>query len=505
MTRADNGFATVPTLSIAAVAAVALLARCARYDYFGDELYFLSAGRHLAAGYVDQGPLVPALARTAELLAPGSLPVLRIAAIVAGIAAIVTTAATARELGGGRNAQIAAALTYATCPFLIVQTASLSTFAFDTSLSAAAIWLLIRWVRTGRDRMLIAAAVVVALDIQVKLLVAVLLVGLGIGFLTAGPRTLVRRPAAWVGLGVIALSAAPSLWWQYRHGWPQLAMGAVIGAEQRLATGGVAGLPLQFVQLAGLLGIPVALTGCWALVTVARWRAYRFVAVAVAVDLVFVVATDGRPYYATAYFPVLFAAGATYLADRAARSRVTSGALVAGAAVSAVLAIVVVCALPLTGSQLHHPTDTRAELSSRLRVFGTSGWDHLIAAVDAAYRTLPPEQRIHTVVITQNYWQAAALDILPTAPLPVYSPNRGFSIFATPPETATSALYVTAGASELPVRRSFSSAYPITRLDDPLGFPGIDRRVTIWRCDHPTRPWPALWTELTTDTFDPGL
>ncbi|MGW4241719.1 glycosyltransferase family 39 protein [Nocardia sp. NPDC004722] len=503
MTQAHNGFASVPTLSVAAVTAVVLLARCARYDYFGDELYFVSAGRHLAAGYVDQGPLVPALARAADLLAPGSLPVLRFAAISAGIAAIVTTAATARELGGGRIAQTGAALTYATCPFLIVQTASLSTFAFDTSLSAAAIWLLIRWTRTRRDRLLLAAALAVALDIQVKLLVAVLLVGLGVGILAAGPRTLVRRPAAWAGFGIIALSAAPSLWWQYRHGWPQLAMGAVIGTEQRLATGGVAGLPLQLVLLAGLLGVPLALTGLWALATATRWRAYRFVAVATAVDIAFVVAADGRPYYATAYFPVLFAAGATCLADRAARSRATAAGFTAGAAMSTVLAIAVVSALPLPGP--HRPTDTRAELSTRLRMFGTSGWDHLITTVDAIYRTLPPDQRPHTVVIAENYWQAAALDVLPTAPLPVYSPNRGFALFATPTETATSALYVTGEASEFLVRRAFTTAYPLARLDDPLGFPGIDRRVTIWRCDHPRRPWPALWAESTTNTFDPGL
>ena len=51
-----------PWLVGAAVTAVLLLL-AGRYGYHRDELYFLLCGRHLDWGYVDQGPLVPALAR----------------------------------------------------------------------------------------------------------------------------------------------------------------------------------------------------------------------------------------------------------------------------------------------------------------------------------------------------------------------------------------------------------------------------------------------------------
>ncbi len=55
---------------IAAAAAAIELAVSARYGYVRDELYFLSAGHHLAFGYVDQPPLTPLIARAASTWPP---------------------------------------------------------------------------------------------------------------------------------------------------------------------------------------------------------------------------------------------------------------------------------------------------------------------------------------------------------------------------------------------------------------------------------------------------
>ncbi|WP_290053981.1 ArnT family glycosyltransferase, partial [Nocardia nova] len=163
---------------VAVLTAAILVARAARYDWFGDELYFVAAGYHPAAGYVDQGPLVPLLARAAHAVAPDSPTVLRLPAILAGVAAIVVTAALAREFGGGRAARILAAIGYACCPYVVTQTASLSTFALDSTAVAVLTWLSARWVRTRADRLLLIAGVVAAIDLQVKLLLPVVVAAL---------------------------------------------------------------------------------------------------------------------------------------------------------------------------------------------------------------------------------------------------------------------------------------------------------------------------------------
>ncbi|MEV4238359.1 glycosyltransferase family 39 protein [Nocardia sp. NPDC049737] len=497
-------FALRPVVAITGLVSVVLVARADRYDYFGDELYFLSAGARLAFGYVDQGPLLPLLARCVDWIAPGSLVALRIPSIVAAVLAIVTAAASAREFGGGRIAQVLAALAYACCPFAITQSATLSTFALDATLVAVLIWLIVRWIRIRDDRLLIAATVVVALDLQVKLLAPVLGAGIAIGVMIFGPRDLLRRPALWFGAAFSLATVLPGLGWQARHGWPQLAMGATIRAEQQAATGGIAGLPMQLAMLTGIGGF-LAVVGIWALVRHSALRPYRFIVVAVVVQSGFVLVTGTRAYYVAGLLPVLFAAGAVWAQAREF-SRWEKATGITMAALAATIAVAVVFLLPVSSGALDRPTNTQSELSTRMRVFGSSGWSELTASVDAAYRTIDLGARAHTVIVTQTYWAASVLDRLGSPDLPpIYSPNRGFAYFGKPSETDTTVLYVAADAAEPLLRQTFWDVRPLKRLDDRLGFPGINRNIVIWRCDRSIRPWAETWPHLITNVLDPGI
>ncbi|MFI9733412.1 ArnT family glycosyltransferase [Nocardia sp. NPDC052278] len=511
-TRADDAdlrntlppFALRPVGAIIGLVAVVLLVRADRYDYFGDELYFLSAGHRLSFGYVDQGPLLPLIARYMDWVATGSLVALRIPSIMAALLAIGTAAASAREFGGERFAQVLAALAYASCPFAITQSATLSTFALDATLVSVLIWLTMRWIRIRNDRLLIAAAALVALDLQVKLLAPVLIAGIGIGVIVFGPRDLLRRPAVWFGAGLSVVTVLPGLVWQARHGWPQLAMGATIRAEQQAATGAIAGLPMQFAMHTGIAGF-LALAGIWALIRHCALRPYLFIVVTVAVQAGFVLATGTRAYYVAGLLPVLFAAGAVWAQTRAFRrwAQATGTAL---SALAATIAVAAVFLLPVSPTALDRPTNTQSELSTRMRVSGTSGWSELAAAVDTAYHTVDLGERAYIVIVTQTYWQASALDRLggPDLP-PIYSPNRGFAYFGQPSDTDYTALYVAPETAEPVLRHTFSDVTSVARLDDRLGFPGIDREIVIWRCDHMIRPWAETWPQLITNVLDPGI
>src|SRR5215204_94720 len=107
--RARPAVAWLPLAAVAGAVAALLLAFAGRYGYHRDELYFLRAGRELAFGYVDQPPLTPLLARAMDELVPGSLVGLRLPSAIAAGLLVLITGLIARELGGGRTAQLLAA------------------------------------------------------------------------------------------------------------------------------------------------------------------------------------------------------------------------------------------------------------------------------------------------------------------------------------------------------------------------------------------------------------
>lgn len=485
-------------VGLVTAAAGALFAiRLGRYDFGGDELYFIAAGNHPAFGYADQGPLIPLLAAAANALDPGSTVVLRIPALLATLAAIVLCAAITREFGGGRTAQTVAALAYAATPAAVMQSAILTTFALDATCTAAISWLLIRWVRTRRDVLLVAAWLVAAVDLQVKWLVPMVWAGLIAGVLIFGPREMLRRRAFWLGATLFAAAAAPTVWWQQANGRPQLGMGAVIRGEQLATSGGTWAMPWQIVMVTGPLGA-LLLVGMWAGVRWEAVRPYRFLIPIVCAWLLAVLLGGLRTYYVVGAFPGLFAAGAAYLAWRGLGTWLRRCGL-ALLALGAAITVLAVLALPISESHLR-PTDSYAQIDWRARLFGPSGWDDLLAGVEDAHGRVPAALRPELVIITQNYWQAAGLEHFGrTVRLPpIYSTNRGYGYFPPPPDTAEAVLYVGVDEPRTGLGVDFAEVTALTRIDRPLGFPSVNRDVTVWLCLEPRVRWSTAWPSLRT-------
>src|SRR5215831_18064849 len=90
-----------------------------QYGWFRDELYYLSCSHRLAWGYVDQPPLSIALLALIRSLAGPSLVAMRLAAVVCMALAAATAGVLARQLGGGKFAQLLAALAFGMSPLAL--------------------------------------------------------------------------------------------------------------------------------------------------------------------------------------------------------------------------------------------------------------------------------------------------------------------------------------------------------------------------------------------------
>ncbi|WP_330254784.1 hypothetical protein OG874_09705 [Nocardia sp. NBC_00565] len=324
---------------------------------------------------------------------------------------------------------------------------------------------------------------------QVKWLIPFFWLAIAIGVAVYGPRELLRRPALWLGAVLVVVVTAPTLIWQAGHDWPQLRLGAVVAAEQATIGGRYTWLPLALAA-AGLFGGVMLIVGIWALFRSESLRPYRFLALLPLLLTVVFIVTNGRPYYAAGCYAAVMAAGAVRWTENARRWRIY--VTVALVAVSVAIAVF---SMPWRSESTIDPVDNQAEAGIQIGLYGRFGWPELRAATADAYRALPESERTKAVIITDSYWQASALDVerehygLPA----VYSPNRGFGYFGTPPDSAATVLWV--GNAEEEMRSTCSELTPIGRVDARLGYPDVTRNVTIWRCT-PRHPWSQVWADM---------
>src|SRR5581483_3133181 len=95
-------------LATAAAIAVLHVATNNRYGFHRDELQFLSDARHLDWGFVSYPPFTPFVEHIALAVFGLSLVGLRLFSVIAQSLVVYLSGLMARELGGGRLAQVAA-------------------------------------------------------------------------------------------------------------------------------------------------------------------------------------------------------------------------------------------------------------------------------------------------------------------------------------------------------------------------------------------------------------
>ncbi|WP_410648813.1 ArnT family glycosyltransferase [Amycolatopsis sp. cmx-4-54] len=468
-----RAFARLPVLVVAALAGAALLATSGRYAHGFDELYFLIAGRdHLAWGYFDQPPLVPALAGAMDSLFPGSLVALRLPVTLAAAGGVVVTALITRELGGGRGAQVLAAGLYATSG-VIIASHWIGTYILDPFLWTVLAWLVVRWVRTRRDGLLVWAGVVTAVSLQTKFLVPAFWALVLVSALVIGPRELVRRPKLWLGAGIAVVATIPTLLWQAKNGWPYLIMNDVVKAEfpgtLAFLRDGVLGAGVGAGVLAFLYGL-VLLTGS------RRMRDHRFLGVAIVALIVAFLLSHGRSYYLMGVYALPFAAAATGFVKHVPRWRLVAWPVLV---LSAVITLV---GLPIFPASMARTSVGPVNLGTAF-AGGELPQQELVKAVGETYAALPPEQRARTAVYAEIYPFAAATEFYgPRYGVEhVYSGHRGYWYFDKPPETADSVLFL--GFDPELLRPYFAEVTPVVE--------GL-----LWRYDGRRGSWDELWPKL---------
>jgi hypothetical protein len=474
--------------ALAAGVAALLLVTSGRYGYHRDELYFLRAGRETAFGYVDQPPFTPLLARAMDAVLPGSLTGLRLPSVLASALVVLLTGLIARELGGGRGAQLLAAASMGVSAVLLAVGHLLSTTTYDLLAWTALTWLLARSLRDGGPIWL-ATGAVAGLALQNKLLPLVLLAGVLVGVLAVGPRAALASRWPWLGTAVALVIWAPNLAWQAANGFPVFTLSAAIaGGSSGSSEPWYLFVPFQLVLVSPLL-VPVWVLGWWRLARDPALRTWRAFAVAYVLVAALFLVTGGKPYYLAGFFPVLLAAGAPAVVDWARRGArlVRSGLLAAALALSLAMSAMLMLPLVPVGELARTPIpDINYDAGE------TVGWPEFAATIAAVHARLPVGERV--AVLTGNYGEAGAVDRFLPALAPAHSGHNSYWVWGPPPEEAGTLIVV--GLEEEQLRRWFGAVELAARIDNGLGVDNDEQGEPVWLVRERRVPWSQLWPQL---------
>ena len=494
---------TILLVALGGVAALLhLLTARDSYGLFRDELYYLANGEHLAFGYVDHPPLVGLVAWLSRSLLGDSMIAIRLLPALAGGGTVVVAGLLARELGGGRFAQVWTGVCCALAPLYVGHFGYLSMNAFDVLVWCGTAVVLARLLRTDDDRLWLAFGALAGIGLQNKLSVVFLGFGVVVGLILAGQWRRLTARRFWLG-GLLAFAIfLPNLIWQAVHGFPTLEFmrNATLYKNRPLA-------PWEFLSAQTLMMnpvvVPAALAGLAFYFTRAG-RPFRPLGWAFVVIVAVMITQRSKAYYLGPAYPLLLAPGALMIERLASRPRwgwLREAALVLVVGSGLVLAPLAKPILPvethvayMEGLGVAPSTGERKRLGRLPQFFADRlGWRELAETVAEVVDGLPPEERAAACVFGQNYGQAGAIDFYgPALGLPsAVSGHNSYWLWG--PGDCSGEVLIVIGGDREDHEQSFEQVEEGApyRCADCMPY---EAEKTIWVCRGLRAPLPEVWS-----------
>jgi hypothetical protein len=408
-------------LYLAALKFLLHIVSAGRYGMFRDELYYLACGQHLAWGYVDQPPLIALIAWFARHIFGESLYGLRLLPALAGAALVWIAGELAREMGGGRVAQIAAASAVFAAPIYLVFDHWLTMNAFDPLFWMGCAWCVLRVINSGDGRWWILFGILAGLGLENKYSIAFFLGALLVGLLLTPQRKILRGRYFWLGISLAVAIALPNFIWEVTHHFPFLELMHNIRSSNRDVVRG----PVAFIADQAMILNPASFL-LWAggtvwLLVARRARAYRAIGICFVLALVLFIAMKGKNYYVAPAYPVVFAAGGVGLEAMTRDRRMRFLAVAYVALILIAGAILAPTMTPLLSPEAYLRYQRRLGLTPPKAenqptgplpqyLADEFGWEEMAREVARAYHSLTPDEQAHTAIFAENYGEAGAID-----------------------------------------------------------------------------------------------
>jgi 4-amino-4-deoxy-L-arabinose transferase-like glycosyltransferase len=393
------------------------------YGFFFDELYTNALSRHLAFGYVDLPPLVPALVALTRLLLGESLLAMHIVPALAGSFTLVFACLIAKEFGGKTFAVALTALGFIIVPGWLMVDSIFCYDSIDQLILVAFLFTLVRFLRTGNHRLWIVLGFIAGIACMTKMTVLFLGPGFLIALLASKYRKELLTPWPWLGAGICLVLVSPYLIWQFANHWPTIEYWRNYGS-MRVYQAPIQQYVINILIYASSLLLPIWLIGLYRLFRRLNDVNYSFLGLLFLGTFVLMFLLHATPRMIIELFIPLLAAGAVFTEEivtgfrwqKWAKAAITGYLLVVGAVnISFSLPVIPMDLLPAVirpFQSLYQPLREFNFGTNNPPIFlsGRVGWEDLVHEVADVYNALPPEDRTEAGIYTSLYVTAGAID-----------------------------------------------------------------------------------------------
>jgi hypothetical protein len=483
------------TWALAGIAAAVVLVHVltnGRYGLHRDELQVLSDARHLEWGFVPYPPFTPFVERISLSLFGLSLVGLRMFSVIAQALVVLVTGFMAYELGGGRLAQVTAALSIALSTLPLFEGTEFQYTTFDYLWWTLIAYFVIRLLKTENPRWWLAIGATIGVGFLTKYTMGFYVAGILGGVALTRARRHLLSGWFWGGMALGFVICLPNLVWQTQHGFISLHFLQHIHARDVRQGRAEGFLSRQFWICTNPLTVPLWIGG---LIAYFWDRRYRMLGWMYVIPLVLFIVGKGRGYYLGGAYPMLMAMGGV-AGERWVASlpkvprRAVEAVFFTGVAACGLLFSAIVLPLASGGRLMEFALKNNGDLREEI------GWDELVKSVASIRDTLPPEQRPSVGVIVGNYGEAGAIEILGPAynlPVPISRTNSAW-LRGYPEPPPTTLIVVGWSQDEM---AAFSACRVVGHNGNVLGVKNEESEdhPDIYVCGPPVKPWAEFWKE----------
>jgi hypothetical protein len=506
ISRQTLASATALLIYLALIKFLIHLATSGNYGFFRDELYYIEAGKHLAAGYVEFPSFIAGLSASIHSVLGDSLVVYHLFPAMAGSALVLLTGLMARELGGGRFAQCLAALASLAATTFLAIDSIFSMDAFDELWWVLMAYILLRLIKRDQPRLWLLFGLVAGLGLLTKVTMLMFGFALVVGLLLSPQRRYLLNKWAWIG-GTIAFAfLLPYLLWNAANGWPTLAFWSTY-TNGHANPASALGFLSQQVLTMNPLTLPLWLAGLYYYFFTQAGKPYRVFGWAFVILYVLFTITRAKLYFLAPAYPMLFAAGSLMVENFVSKPRwgwLKPAYLSLLALVGLLLAPIVIPIIPpplygtvtaIVGGNAGVKVENRTTGVLPQQLADRLGWDTMTATIARVYHSLPKEEQAQACILTVNYGEAGAIDLYgPQYHLPrAISGHNSYYLWG--PGSCTGKVVISIGYALALLRSEFESVSQVAKIIGPYSMPE-ENNLPVYVCLHLKTSMQAFWPSI---------